>query len=608
MCDGGTPSGGATRLHAPLAGAGALGLALAAAAVALPVAEAAPDDRALSAVIHGLVVLTPVAVGLTVLVRRGSDRFAVLLVGAGMLWSTTVLAESSEPTLYSLGRVAVWLVEPVLVFLLLAFPSGRVTTVLERRTMWAVVLLAGLLYVPTALVVARYPEPTPWATCGVDCPHNALALTTAPSGAVDDVIRPVRETLTVLTFLVVTGILVRRVGSSRPVLRGALVALAIVAGFRTAALALYSIVRAVDSNTEHLAVLGWAYVLSLPLVAVSFGAGLLIRPLHAARALRRLARRVPLPASPRELRDSLADALQDPSLRLVYRSGSPSRWVDQTGKATPDPSQITEGTLTPLASDGRRVGVLVHDPALTDDPVMLDTAASYAVVVLENTRLVDDLRASLRELSDSRARLVAIADETRRNIERDLHDGAQQRLIGLRIRLSLESERLQAVAPEDARIVGQLGQDAEDAIDELRALARGVYPPLLAERGLPDALRAVARNASLPTAVHVDGVGRYPADIETTVYFSCLEALQNAEKHAPGASEVSIVLRAGESLEFEVRDDGPGLDVERPGGAHGGGGLDNLRDRLEAVGGSLGISSSPHGTRVTGRVPRPTGA
>ena len=265
----------------------------------------------------------------------------------------------------------------------------------------------------------------------------------------------------------------------------------------------------------------------------------------------------------------MAKALEDPSLRLLYRrDGEPGRLDRRVRRRVGVPARA-RGSRSPRSiPKAATCATLMQDGALAQDPFVTQAAAAYALVVLENGRLVERLRASLSELSSSRARLVGIADETRRRIERDLHDGAQQRLISLRIRLSIQAERLEQLNPDEAAAVAALGKEVEAAIDDLRALAHGIYPALLTERGLVDALRAVARMSAIPTSVEAHGVGRYRTDVESTVYFACVEALQNAEKHAAGASQVAISLAADGPLTFSVCDDGAGFDTsasqERP--------------------------------------------
>jgi signal transduction histidine kinase len=214
---------------------------------------------------------------------------------------------------------------------------------------------------------------------------------------------------------------------------------------------------------------------------------------------------------------------------------------------------------------------------------------------------LDGLRRQAAELRASRARIVAAADSERRRIERNLHDGAQQRLTALAIKLRLVSE----LAGQDGALatnLAELSGEVSDAARELRDLAHGIYPPLLAERGLPAALAAAASRATLPTTVDAAPLGRYPAEVEATVYFCCLEAIQNACKHAGEGATLALRLREDAGmLTFEVTDDGKGFDAQARGL---GAGFLNMADRLGALGGTLRVESAPQrGTTVSGAVP-----
>jgi signal transduction histidine kinase len=232
---------------------------------------------------------------------------------------------------------------------------------------------------------------------------------------------------------------------------------------------------------------------------------------------------------------------------------------------------------------------------------LLDGVSAYVIAALNSDRLVTRLERSLAALAMSRARVMAVADEERRRIERDLHDGAQQRLVALRIKLELLAERHVADSPAEAAELRALDRDIEATLDEVRRFGRGVYPPLLADRGLEDALRAVARVAALPTTVDVRLTRRYPTEVESAVYFCAAEALQNACKHGIGASAVKITAAGVDPLRFEVRDDGEGFD---PDAVPAGSGLTNMRDRLGAVAGTLDVVSAPGaGTVVVGSIP-----
>jgi signal transduction histidine kinase len=419
---------------------------------------------------------------------------------------------------------------------------------------------------------------------------------------VHDVMRPLREVVSALVFGATAWLLIRRARRGPPLVTRVLAPVAAVAAFRAVALAVYDALRAAGHVTVTADLAAAVFLMSLALVTVGFALGLLERRLFVAEALQRLTRGLRPHASAAELRIALANALQDPSLAVVYwLRGGTAQWVDETGWPIAAPAPHGDRAVTEVSADGRRIAAILHDKSLAQDQALVRGAAAYALTALENDRLVGQLRASLDELSESRARIVAVADRERRRIERDLHDGAQQRLVALRVRLGLVAERLDKESPGSAATIREVEEQVDQTIDDVRSFARGIYPSLLAERGLTEALRAAGRNAPVPTVVDAPAIGRYPPEIEATVYFSCMEALQNAAKHAHTATGVTITLTHNPHLRFEVRDDGDGFD---PTEVDSGSGITNLGDRLAAVGGALHVESAPgHGTVVSGVIP-----
>jgi signal transduction histidine kinase len=236
----------------------------------------------------------------------------------------------------------------------------------------------------------------------------------------------------------------------------------------------------------------------------------------------------------------------------------------------------------------------------TEDRLLADLASQVGLV-LKNAGLREQLLARLEEIRASRLRLVAAQDAERRRIERNIHDGAQQHLVALAIKLSITESMIGTDTEGERELLAELREDAAGAVEELRGLARGIYPPLLTSMGLVAALEAQAGKAPVPTSVTADGIGRYPQDVEAAVYFCVLEALQNVAKYA-GASRAEVRLAAsGHHLRFEVTDDGAGFDPQSRGY---GTGLQGMADRLHAHGGSLDVRSAPGaGTTVAGRLP-----
>jgi signal transduction histidine kinase len=278
-----------------------------------------------------------------------------------------------------------------------------------------------------------------------------------------------------------------------------------------------------------------------------------------------------------------------------------------------------EGSLlrvAPTTHSGRVLGLIVAvrpaggDQFTGDDDIVLTELARQVGLALHNVELdsalqksLEDLRLQAEQLQESRARIVAASDAARRQIERNLHDGAQQHLVALAVNVRL-ARRLAETDPEGSlEILDQLGEGLQNAVQELRALAHGIYPPLLADRGIEEALRGAAGRAALPTQVEAAGLHRYPPEMEAAVYFCCLEALQNAGKHAgPGACATVKVWEEPGALRFEVTDDGAGFDA---GGAKSkGAGFVNMTDRVGAMGGTVQVDSAPgQGTTLSGRIP-----
>jgi signal transduction histidine kinase len=574
---------------------------------AVIVAHGAPRDEALArAVLAALVVGAPIAAGLYALASRPGARLGAVLVAAGLAWSVAALAQTQDSLAYSTGRVAGWLVVPWLVLVLLVFPSGRIEPGADRRILRALDLALVLVLAGSALCLERYPEPTPWVSCRPACPPNAFLLLPSEPAAMRSVVQPAAELLAVLALAGVVASMAWRWRTATP-LRRRTVAPVVVAGAASAGLlAAFVIARRAPSGDGTAQTLGALWVLTLPAIAIGCLAGLLRRQLMLGDALRRLSDLLGRPAGAASVRAAVSAALADPALDVLVPSG-PALWRDGRGRHRTDLALAAGGrAVTVIWDDGAPALALLHDPELAGEDDLLHAVGALVIAALRHDRLKSRLAASLAELESSRRRIATAADLERSRIERDLHDGAQQRLIALRLRLTLAEELLRSDPEAAADAVAALGEEVEVTLDEMRSLAHGVYPSILRDRGVVQALRSLAAGAPLPLHLRAIGVTRHAPAIDAAVYFTCLEAVQNVIKHAGTATGIWIVLRQREMLlTVDVRDDGPGFDPPpATGNGRTAGGLRNMRDRIEAVGGRLTLESAPgRGTHVIAHVP-----
>jgi signal transduction histidine kinase len=583
-----------------LLGVAVAGVAATAAAGVLAYAGA-ESQPGLNALARGLMVAVPIAVGAYAWYRGPESRFGLLLVAAGAGLAVTTLAETDASATYTVGRVAGWLLELLVVYLVLCFPSGRLGAPVDRLLAGAMAAVVAVFYLPQLIVAEDFSVPSPYTTCVRDCPENALLAFESEPAFVDALMRPLGA---VLVLAVMAGVVLRlhqRMRASTPLTRRMLAPVVGIAMLRAGALGIAIVGRELEPTAAPLTAAAWLLALAVPAIALVFVGGLLRWRLFSGAALQRVAESLrSVPDGP-TLRRAFAEAFDDPTIEIVFPDrGTERGWIDCWGRSVPVPERDSGRAVSEVRQRGSVVAAIVHDKGLSARPELVAASVSMAAVVLENQRLAAEAEASLRELQLSRARLAAGAERERRRIERDLHDGAQQRLVALRIELELAEGLVRTDAALGAERLRELTRDVDEALEELRALAHGVYPPLLADRGLSEALRSIAERGSIRVDLVTNDVGRYSTEVEGAVYFSILEALQNVLKHARGAHRVVVSLDgAANDLRFSVRDDGPGTVDLRPGA-----GITNMRDRLAAIGGDVAVASTPGvGTVVRGRVP-----
>ncbi len=566
------------------------------------VAANTPGNAAFGrALVELLIIAAPVVAGLYALRSGANARLAFALIWIGFAWSLTSLGQSSASVPYTIGRLSVWLIFPGVVYLLLAFPLGRIAPGLDRALFVLIVAVTVVLFYGTAPLVQAYPPKTLWATCTTDCPANAVFFLHVQPAFLVNLVR-VRDWLAELLWLGLFWSMFRRWRHASPLQRRAMSPVFVAGALLGLVHISFITYRQLDGPTDRLVALSSAWTLCIVAVCAAILFGLFRRRMLLGQVLAHLSSALRENDSPAAVRDALATALSDPSLELLFHDPDLAGWQDANGQAQiwPRPLPARQAATPITAAQGGEDLVLVHDSMLRDDEELLDGVAGIVLAVEGHERLIWDLEHAMSDLESSRRRIAEAADHERARIERDLHDGAQQRLVALRIQLSQVAERLQTDPGAARAQIDELGAQTDLAIDELRLLAQGVYPSLLADLGLTAALQGLALHNPLPVRVAAHGISRYAMEVESAVYFTCVEAVQNAMKHATGATAVWIDLAESHGmLHFEVRDDGAGM----PPHTRSGQGMRNMRDRIEALSGHLTIASQPgRGTRITAAI------
>jgi signal transduction histidine kinase len=549
-----------------------------------------------------VVIIGTVAAALYWLAHRPGNRIAVLLVAYAVAASGLALQGASNPLLHSVGVLCdapMFLLGWWLVF---AFPQGTLGGLLERLLVAAIAVALLTSFVPWFLFSPVVSGGAPLAGCNAACPENALMIADRPSIASG--LGATEEYYSVFVgSAIALGLLALFLRAAKPRRRGllpvyvpAFLLIVPFVLFHAAGLGL------IDLEAQTYSTVGWLLTAGRTTLSLGFLVAIVQTAIFAGIALRTIMSRVGHGHDAAHLRTLVGDALDDPQLELAVEIDADGSFVDSRGE-TVDVEHPPRGrAVTAFHHEGHVAGLILHDEALSTDPELLQAAGQAVVLSLEGGRLETELQSKIEALQRSRDRIVSAGETERRRIERDLHDGAQQRLMAIQVKLAMAAER----TPDDdlAEQLEAIRLDVADAVDELRTLSHGIYPSVLLERGVGDALRSIAMTAPLGILVTDEGLGRCPAAIETAIYFCALEAIQNTIKHAGPGARVAVVLRRGSgSVEFAISDDGVGLD---DGARSDGVGLVSMQDRIGAVGGDLEIASLPgRGTTVRGTVPDP---
>jgi signal transduction histidine kinase len=522
--------------------------------------------------------------------RRRPGNIGPLMTSVGFAALLKALAFSNDSVIFTIGSLGEVLIYALLVQLLLSFPSGRLESRVDRY-------IVAIAYFNTTVVqLAAFVFTDPAQAGCPNCPANPLLLHHHQAGAV---INAAQLDIAVALLGAVVAILYRRWRDSTPSQRRAFAPVLAVGGLTFVLLMTELIVEQANLSSDIADGLTLALFGSLACLPFAFLVGLVRSRFSQAEAISSLVGRLGGGGSRRALREALAEALGDPTLELAYWVPNHDAYVDSEGRPMRlDPA--SKGKIaTTIEHDGRRVAAIIHDAELADEREHVEAVGAAAALALENERLDAELRATVAELRTSRARIVQAGDEQRRRIERDLHDGAQQRLMALGIDLRLVRDRIERDPPEAVELLDASLEELREATAELRELARGIHPAVLSDRGLEAAIKGLAGRSPVAVDVVETPHDRLPPSIESAVYFVVAEALTNAARYArAGRVTVSVGRRNGQ-VEVEVTDNGVGgADPEQ------GSGLRGLHDRIAALDGRLDLASAlGEGTILRARLP-----
>jgi signal transduction histidine kinase len=519
--------------------------------------------------------LALVVAGLVTSFSRPAGRIGDLAVLAGLVWFAPVWVgwDKGLPLVRSLGMLVAGFTFPLLLHLVLAYPSGRLRGAVARALVAAVYLEAAL----AALGQARFRDPFFDPNCWANCSDNLFLLRSLPRLArgIETTDRWFIAAAAAALVTLCAGRLLRDSGPARRTLLPVATPAILLAGAVMAhAIALQRMPQEDPSDPAFRTIFALGCVAVLLLATGLVWAA--VRTRVQRRAVARIATSLGQAPPPGSLRAALAKAVGDPDLQIAYRLPDAEQHVDANGRPVAQPVAGPGRAITALIRDGRRIAVVSHTAALPDLERQIGAAVRLA---LENERLQAEVLAQLDQLRASRVRIIETGDTERRRLERDLHDGAQQRLLALSYDVRLARAHAQADGdPQTASLLTQATDQAQAALGELRELAHGIYPAILAEAGLMPALATLADAAPLPVELRCADQGRYPAAVETAAYLLVAEALQDAAGRDASHTTVSTV-RTGGRLMVTVDDDGTDRTTA----------MVQLADRIGALDGRLAV-------------------
>ncbi|MGN6379981.1 MAG: sensor histidine kinase [Gaiellales bacterium] len=523
-------------------------------------------------------------------VRRAVGRLWACLAACALGWSLVSLQSADSSLLFSLGVLADWPLAIATVYALMAFPIGWPTSPVGVWAVRLVTVVIGALTVTQVLLSPTVSGNQPLSSCAPACPPNALQVGSISASALSG-LGKLESLGAACAAAAVCFELVRWYRNSGPPRRRAL-------SWIVAVGVPYAVVLGVHELTKWVAApphtameaLRWSRAGLSALLPWAFAASLVHAEISAGSALDGLVSGLAHHESPLKWQHDMAQALGDPSVRVGYWSAGEKAYVGVDGRILERP-EAGRGWLE-IDRPGRPVAAISYDPVLELDPELLDAVGTATLISLDSGRMEDEVRAA-------RVRMLGAAEAERRRLERDLQEGAEQRLLAVRVKLGLVG---QVDRGDVRRLMGEIAEDLDATLDDLRRLAHRIYPPLLREEGLVPALRAAARRLPIPVDVRGDDIGRHPIEVEAAVYFCCLEAVDAAVPGAGPDTRVSVTVAAERnSIRFRVAESG---SRDRPPTAREAAGLNLVSERVQAMGGNVAIrTAADHARVVEGDLP-----
>jgi len=547
------------------------------------------DHLAIDIVVRVLTGWTWLGVGIFAWWRRPDNAFGKWMVFTSFAWMAQFLTFANSALVFTFGLVIAYVFPISLVQTLVRFPTGRIESRMDRWVLRLVAVALGLVIVALLFTTSEH--------YGYEgAPRNLMMLT--DSFTTVTVLTIVANAIAISLVLVLIHSFTTKYSVASPPMRRLI---GPVLWTSTTLLALLGVASVFSiANLEGAEqFVGFAGALNAMALPIAFLIGLGRSRLVRGQALGRMLERVANETDPAKMEAAVAEALGDPSVQLAFWLPKNRRYVDARGLPIAEPEPDSGRASSVVSMEGRKVALIIHDGALLEEPEKIEAVSRGAALAFENARLEAEVRAKVAELQASRARIVEAADAARRVIERNLHDGAQQNLVSLALKLRMARARVETDPRAAIEILDGASAELEQTLAELRELARGIHPAVLSDRGLDAALLALAHRTPLPVEVGEMPRDRLPEPVEAAAYYVVAESLTNVVRYADASRAKVDITRENGCVRIRISDDGVGgADPSQ------GSGLKGLADRIAALDGSLALESPVgRGTTVEVEIP-----